>query len=208
MCSICDEIASGIRKDCGCENGCDCGPVCGCGPEARSSTSASELPKTNLDPPNFLFPPPFDLGGGDSGTDGAPVVIEADPDDPNYQLMVDTHEVMSPGRMDKLMREFFEHLMVKCQKKNKAYAETDATSDALNNFREAALDYDITMTKYAHILQGKHYRAFKTWMRTGEAPDKPFRILGDIIVYAFIMYCIGVDEGTWKHEQEVLEDGD
>ncbi len=167
-----------------------------------SNTSAA-IPGSYSYPP--IFPPlqPLD-GSGDTGG----VTIEPDPKDPNYQLMVDTHDVMSPGRMDKLMREFFEHLMEKCQRKNKAYAETDATSDALNNFREAAADYDITMTKYAHILQGKHYRAFKTWMRTGEAPDKPFRILGDVIVYAFLMYCIGVDEGKWKHEQEVLEDDD
>ena len=120
----------------------------------------------------------------------------------------DTNDVMSPGRMDKLMREFFEHLMKKSQRKNKAYAETDTTSDALNNFREAAAEFDISKLTYAMILQGKHYRAWKTFVRTGKAPDKAFRILGDIIVYAFLMYCIGIDEGKWKHEQEVLEDDD
>ena len=114
---------------------------------------------------------------------------------------------MSPERMDELMFEFINHLMKKCAKKNKAYAETDVTADALNNFREAADDFDISMNTYAMILQGKHYRAWKTFVRTGEAPDKPFRILGDIIVYALIMYCIGIDQGTWTHE-EVLEDED
>ncbi|KKK70928.1 hypothetical protein LCGC14_2919030, partial [marine sediment metagenome] len=97
--------------------------------------------------------------------------------------------------------------MEKCQRKNKAYAETDVSSDALNNFREAAQEYDISMMKYASILQGKHSRAWKTFMRTGEAPDKAFRILGDIIVYAFLMYCISVDEETFDHE-EVLDDDD
>ena len=145
------------------------------------------------------------LPGAGAGDTGETV---SDPDDPNYQLLVDTHDVMSPGRMDKLMREFFEHLMKKCQRKNKAYAETDATSDALNNFREAAEDFGISKLTYAMILQGKHYRAWKTFVRTGEAPDKAFRILGDIIVYAMLMYCIGIDEGKWKHEQEVLEDDD
>ncbi|KKL12441.1 hypothetical protein LCGC14_2535780, partial [marine sediment metagenome] len=77
-----------------------------------------------------------------------------------------------------------------------------------NNFREAAEDFGILKLTYAMILQGKHYRAWKTFVRTGEAPDKAFRILGDIIIYAFIMYTIGCDEGKWKHEQEVLEDDD
>ncbi|KKK54203.1 hypothetical protein LCGC14_3087100 [marine sediment metagenome] len=78
---------------------------------------------------------------------------------------------------------------------------------ALANFRQAAEDFEISMHTYAMILQGKHYRAWKTYVRTGGAPDKPFRILGDIIVYAFLMYCIGVDQGAWGHE-EVLEDDD
>ncbi len=149
-----------------------------------------------------IFDPLLGAGSGDTGE------TVSDPDDPNYQLLVDTHDVMAPGRMDKLMREFFSHLMEKCQRKNKAYAETDATSDALNNFREAAADFGISKLTYAMILQGKHYRAWKTFVRTGEAPDKAFRILGDIIVYAMLMYCIGVDEGKWKHEQEVMNDDD
>ncbi len=151
--------------------------------------------------PNIFDPSPS-AGTGDTGGTTVPE------DDPNYQLLVDTHDIMSPGRMDKLMREFFEHLMAKCQRKNKAYAETDATSDALNNFREAAADFGISKLTYAMILQGKHYRAWKTFVRTGEAPDKAFRILGDIIVYAMLMYCIGIDEGKWKHEQEVMNDDD
>ncbi len=114
---------------------------------------------------------------------------------------------MSPERMDLLMKEFLECLTNKCAKKNKAYAETDVTADALNNFREAAADFGISMSTYAMILQGKHYRAWKTFVRTGEAPDKPFRILGDIIVYALIMYCIAIEQGTWTHE-EVLDDED
>lgn len=114
---------------------------------------------------------------------------------------------MPPAEMSRLMYGFFERLMAKCERKNKAYAETDATADALNNFRQAAEDFDISMGTYAMILQGKHYRAWKTYTRTGEAPDKPFRILGDIIVYAFLMYCIGCDTGAWTHE-EVLEDRD
>lgn len=192
MCSICDDIDRDDSVDCGCGGNCSCQP----------SATGDVDPGSYYPPIPATWPVDDTAGAGDTGG------VTVPPNDPNYQLLVDTHDVMSPGRMDKLMREFFEHLMEKCQRKNKAYAETDATSDALNNFRQAAAEYDITMTKYAHILQGKHYRAFKTWMRTGEAPDKPFRILGDIIVYAFIMYCIGVDEGKWKHEQEVLEDGD
>jgi len=155
---------------------------------------------------SFSYPFIFEPLDGSSATGGD--TIGPDPNNPNYQLLVDTHDVMSPGRMDKLMREFFEHLMEKCQRKNKAYAETDATSDALNNFRQAAEEFGISKLTYAMILQGKHYRAWKTFVRTGEAPDKAFRILGDIIVYAFLMYAIGVDEGKWKHEQEVLEDDD
>ena len=74
---------------------------------------------------------------------------------------------MSPEHMDLLMKEFLNHLMKKCAKKNKAYAETDATADALNNFREAADDFDISMNTYAMILQGKYYRAWKSFVRTG-----------------------------------------
>ena len=114
---------------------------------------------------------------------------------------------MPPEEMTRLMHGFFSHLMEKCERKNKAYAETDATADALANFRQASGDFGISMHTYAMILQGKHYRAWKTYVRTGGAPDKPFRILGDIIVYAFLMYCIGVDQGAWGHE-EVLEDDD
>ena len=114
---------------------------------------------------------------------------------------------MPPEEMTRLMRGFFERLMEKCERKNRAYAETDATADALNNFRQAADDFGISMNTYAMILQGKHHRAWKTYVRTGEAPDRPFRILGDIIVYAFLMYCIGCDRGDWSHE-EVLEDDD
>ena len=163
----------------------------------QGGSTAVPLPPVH----DFLpFTPPSD---GDTGeTNEASGYPKGD-----YQLVIEPKVVMSPKRMDKLMLDFFNHLMSKCQRKNKAYAETDATSDALNNFREAAADYDISMTKYAHILQGKHYRAFKTFMRTGDSPDLPYRILGDVIVYAFLMYCIGVDEGTWNHE-EVLEDGD
>ncbi len=174
---------------------CECETSAGCGCQTVSDTA--------VDPP-VKYPRNFEplpgLGDGDSGQMGEL--------NPKYQLLVDTHDVMSPGRMDKLMREFFEHLMKKSQRKNKAYAETDTTSDALNNFREAAEEFGISKLTYAMILQGKHYRAWKTFVRTGEAPDKAFRILGDIIVYAFLMYCIGVDEGKWKHEQEVLEDDD
>ncbi len=165
----------------------------------HQTPSTTTLPYVPWVHPNIFEPLP---GSGDTGGTTVPE------DDPNYQLLVDTHDVMSPGRMDKLMREFFEHLMVKCQRKNKAYAETDATSDALNNFREAAADFGISKLTYAMILQGKHYRAWKTFVRTGGAPDKAFRILGDIIVYAMLMYCIGIDEGKWKHEQEVMNDDD
>lgn len=182
-------------------NVCSCmrpNSECSCQP---STTDASDsIPFTYP----HIFPPLPSVGGDDT----LGVTVELDPKDPNYQLLVGTHNVMSPGRMDKLMREFFEHLMTKCQRKNKAYAETDATSDALNNFREAAADFGISKLTYAMILQGKHYRAWKTFVRTSEAPDKAFRILGDIIVYAFLMYCIGVDEDKWKHEQEVMKDDD
>ncbi len=200
MCQICEEIASEDEEfECNCD-GSDCGSDCESGTTCSCQPSLTSVPAAPYD-----YPPIFDplMGAGDTGGG-----VTVPPNDPNYQLMVDTHDVMSPGRMDKLMREFFEHLMEKCQRKNKAYAETDATSDALNNFREAAAEHGISKMTYAMILQGKHYRAWKTFVRTGEAPDKPFRILGDIIVYAFIMYCIGVDEGKWKHEQEVLEDAD
>ena len=181
-----------------CSSDCNCGwGQCICQPSSTDSSGNVPLPYTP-----YIFPPLPDVGGDDT------LGVAVDSEDFNYQLLVDTHDVMSPGRMDKLMREFFEHLMEKCQRKNKAYAETDATSDALNNFREAAADFGISKLTYAMILQGKHYRAWKTFVRTGEAPDKAFRILGDIIVYAFLMYCIGVDENKWKHEQEVLEDGD
>ncbi len=187
MCSNCDSIRAAEFKH---EAEANCQP---------SSTNASPtIP--------WVHPNIFDsLPSPDNDLTWVP---PEPPDDPNYQLLVDTRDVMSPGRMDKLMREFFEHLMEKCQRKNKAYAETDATSDALNNFREAAADFGISKLTYAMILQGKHYRAWKTFVRTGEAPDKAFRILGDIIVYAMLMYCIGVDEGKWKHEQEVMEDDD
>ena len=210
MCQICDDIDSAdLGEDC-CGGDCDCQhSESSCQP----STTAADVPGGSYPPiPNsaaapahpYNYPPIFDplMGAGDT------LGVTVPPNDPNYQLMVDTHDVMSPGRMDKLMREFFEHLMAKCQRKNKAYAETDATDDALNNFREAAAEHDISKLTYAMILQGKHSKAWKTFVRTGEAPDKAFRILGDIIVYAFIMYCIGVDEGKWKHEQEVLEDAD
>ncbi len=113
---------------------------------------------------------------------------------------------MPPERMEKLMAELFQHLMAKCARKNRAYAETDATADALANFRQAASDFGISMNTYAMILQGKHYRAWKAFVRTGEAPDKPFRILGDIIVYGFLMYCIGVDQGLWSHEDVINDD--
>lgn len=194
MSEICDDL------DCG-TVGCDCGGDCDCA-SCSCQPSTTAAPDIGQIPYYPIWPGDDGAGAGDTGG------VTITPDDPNYQLLVDTHDVMSPGRMDKLMREFFEHLMEKCQRKNKAYAETDATSDALNNFREAAAEHGISKMTYAMILQGKHYKAWKTFVRTGEAPDKPFRILGDIIVYAFIMYCIGVDEGTWKHEQEVLEDGD
>ncbi len=122
-------------------------------------------------------------------------------------IMTVTKTGMPPVEMARLMHGFFEHLMEKCERKNKAYAETDATADALANFRQASGDFGISMHTYAMILQGKHYRAWKTYVRTGGAPDKPFRILGDIIVYAFLMYCIGADQGAWSHE-EVMEDDD
>ncbi len=193
MCEICGDIAKG--EICCDGGGGDCAGDCNCVNCSRqpSSTDASAP-----------FSPSPTIWPGDDVSSGVTVT----PDDPNYQLLVDTHDVMSPGRMDKLMREFFEHLMEKCQRKNKAYAETDVSSDALNNFREAAEDFGISKLTYAMILQGKHYRAWKTFVRTGEAPDKAFRILGDIIVYAFLMYCIGVDEGKWKHEQEAMKDDD
>ena len=176
---------------------------CNCGGGSRSSCRCRPGDGTNAAQP-YSYPPIFGPLTGAVDTLG----VTVSPNDPNYQLVVDTYDVMSPGRMDKLMREFFEMLMKKCQRKNKAYAETDTTSDALNNFREAAADFGISKLTYAMILQGKHYRAWKTFVRTGESPDKAFRILGDIIIYAFIMYTIGCDEGKWKHEQEVLEDDD
>ncbi len=146
-----------------------------------------------------------------SSIDGQPFIpdnnITHEPDIDYGCATLPNKSSMSPEHMDELMFEFINHLMKKCAKKNKAYAETDVTADALNNFREAADDFGISMNTYAMILQGKHYRAWKTFVRTGEAPDKPFRILGDIIVYALIMYCIGIDQGTWTHE-EVLEDED
>ena len=144
-----------------------------------------------------------------SNIDGKPFIPDSNAmHEPNIDYVGPIlKSAMSPKRMDSLIFEFINHLMKKCAKKNKAYAETDATADALNNFREAADDFDISMNTYVMILQGKHYRAWKTFVRTGEAPDKPFRILGDIIVYALIMYCIGIDQGTWTHE-EVLEDED
>jgi len=201
MCSICEEIYKGA--DCGCGRGHDCE----FGPKSEASCQPSSTDAVGPAPYNYppIFPPiPNTIWPGDDSTSGQTVP----PDDPNYQLVVDTHDVMSPGRMDKLMREFFEHLMKKCQRKNKAYAETDATADALNNFRQAAEEFGISKLTYAMILQGKHYRAWKTFVRTGEAPDKAFRILGDIIVYAFLMYCIGVDEHKWEHEQEAMIDDD
>jgi len=173
---------------------------CECGSSANCGCQTIPAPGTAVQP--FTYPHIFEPLGGTPNTNET-VTIPVAP----YELLVDTHDVMAPGRMDTLMHEFFAHLMSKCQRKNKAYAETDVTSDALNNFREAAGDYDISMMKYASILQGKHVRALKTWIRTGEAPDKPYRILGDIIVYAFLMYCISVDQGTFDHE-EVLEDDD
>ncbi len=197
MCDICDDIDKGGM---GCDDGprCICHKIdCECQP---SDTDAS--PTVPWVHPGIFDPIP---SAGNVGNGIEDVTVP--PGDRNYQLMVDTHDVMPPGRMDKLMREFFEHLMAKCQRKNKAYAETDATSDALNNFREAAADFGISKLTYAMILQGKHYRAWKTFVRTGEAPDKAFRILGDIIVYAMLMYCIGCDESTWSHE-EVLDDDD
>ncbi|KKL09115.1 hypothetical protein LCGC14_2569070 [marine sediment metagenome] len=199
MCEICDDID---REDVGCDDEPSC--ICHESEASCQPSTTDASPSIPLVHPTIFSPVPvfWPVGAGDIGE------TVSDPDDPNYQLLVDTHDVMSPGRMDKLMREFFEHLMKKCQRKNKAYAETDATSDALNNFREAAEDFGISKLTYAMILQGKHYRAWKTFVRTGEAPDKAFRILGDIIVYAMLMYCIGIDEGKWKHEQEVLEDDD
>lgn len=197
MCSICDDI----DKDEGlepCSHGEDCCQTSEASCEPSSTDAAAPWSHPNIFGPTVIQPP-----WGDDSTSGQTIP----PDDPNYQLLVDTHDVMSPGRMDKLMVDFFHHLMEKCRRKNKAYAETDATSDALNNFRQAAEEFGISKTTYAMILQGKHYRAWKTFVRTGEAPDKPERILGDIIVYAFLMYCIGVDEGKWKHE-EVIEDAD
>ncbi len=113
---------------------------------------------------------------------------------------------MPPAEMKRLMHGFFKRLMEKCERKNKAYAETDATADALANFRQAAEDFGISMPTYAMILQGKHYRAWKAYVRTGEAPDKPFRILGDIIVYAFLMYVIGCDQAAWSHEDVMADD--
>ena len=195
MCSICDDID---REDSGCDGGPDC--ICH---EAEVSCQPSTT--TAAVPGAYSYPPmPIPtIWPGDDSTSGQTVP----PDDPNYQLLVDTHDVMSPGRMDKLMREFFEHLMEKCQRKNKAYAETDATSDALNNFREAEETFDIKMMLYAEILKDKHRRAWQTYVRTGEAPDKPFRILGDTIVYALLQYCIAVDQGFWDHEA-VLKDDD
>lgn len=124
-----------------------------------------------------------------------------------YELVIEPKLVLSPTRMDKLMQEFFKHLTLKCQRKNKAYAETDVTSDALNNFREVEKAFGIDMMLYAEILKDKHRRAWQTYVRTGEAPDKAFRILGDMIVYALIQYCIAIDQGLWDHEM-VLKDDD
>ncbi|KKL27774.1 hypothetical protein LCGC14_2381810 [marine sediment metagenome] len=195
MCDICDDMHR--REDSECDGGPDC--ICHKAEASCQPSITTTLPDAPWIPPNTFGPL---IGSGGTGGTTVPE------DDPNYQLLVDTHDAMSPGRMYYLMREFFEMLMKKCQRKNKAYAETDATSDALNNFREAAADFGISKLTYAMILQGKHYRAWKTFVRTGEAPDKAFRILGDIIVYAMLMYCIAIDEGKWKHEQEVMEDDD
>jgi hypothetical protein len=194
MCEICDDID---KED----SGCDGGPNCIC----HKSEASCQPSDTNASGASSVtYPPIFDplLGAGDAS--GVPVPL----DDSYYQLVVDTHDVMSPGRMDKLMREFFEMLMKKCQRKNKAYAETDATSDALNNFREAEKTFDTKMMLYAEILKDKHRRAWQTYVRTGEAPDKPFRILGDTIVYALLQYCIAIDQKLWDHEQEVMQDDD
>ena len=113
--------------------------------------------------------------------------------------------VMDPAFMKSAMEDFFAHLMSLCEKKNRGYAQTDVTGDALHNFRQAEQDWDVSMMRYAGILQGKHIAAWKTWVRTGEAPDKPWRILGDIAVYCFLKYCIGIDQGDWTHKQ-VMED--
>lgn len=116
-------------------------------------------------------------------------------------------KAMAPERMELLMREWLSHLLAKCARKNEAYAETDVTGDALNNFREAEADWGIPMLTYAGVLQGKHYRAWRAYVRTGKAPDKPFRILGDLLVYCLLQYAILIDRGVVDHA-EVLNDGD
>lgn len=104
------------------------------------------------------------------------------------------------------MREWLGHLLGMCKRKNDAYAETDVTADALNNFREAASEYGVSMMTYAMIMQGKHERGWKSFTRTGKAPNKPWRVLGDRLVYCLLQYCIAVDQGMWTHEEAIGDD--
>ena len=86
MCDICDDMHR--REDSECDGGPDC--ICHKAEASCQPSITTTLPDAPWIPPNT-----FDPLIGSGGTGGTTVPE----DDPNYQLLVDTHDAMSPGRM-------------------------------------------------------------------------------------------------------------
>lgn len=106
-----------------------------------------------------------------------------------------------------MLREFFEqYLLPNYVRKNRAYAQTDTTKDAFSNFRRNAQRWGITEEQAWGNLWGKHVDAIETWVRTGETPDRIYRILNDSATYCLmqIVKLAADDKISWD---EIIADG-
>ena len=118
------------------------------------------------------------------------------PDAPTFTRTEDALQVLV---------ELFEHATETFKRKNKGYADAERTLDVLENFRSEAKRWGVSMLTYAGIMRGKHEKAWHTFVRGGEVPDFPWRILKDRLVYTLIEYLIAIDQNVWWHE-EVMQD--
>jgi len=100
---------------------------------------------------------------------------------------------MKPESVPKIVEQFLRAYVYRLMyEKNAGYA---ADHDFVENFKRGAEEAGITPLQYWFSLFYKHYRALRTYIRTGATNADIREVLGDLVNYILLLYLLGVDAG-------------